>query len=420
MLSHVFSRGLTWSHVVSAEPLGVSKLLLCPRWPLCLQVFLCKPVYEQVLQTLDNLTLTEEQRVTPSQPPTPPPPTPSSTRPHRFPDPQGGLFARDPPYLSFSHSSLSSPMPLQSQPAAPASFTQLKVTLHVAEVQVQLSADLTQGSQGLVSLRFQDLEGDVTRDHPHLLAVQLALRSLLMEDLLEQNPESKYKHLMVSRGAPKASSFSPKEYLSQSCPSASNALYPDMPRSLPTHMEEAQNVFQLYQRHPSTPSAGSRKSKRDPECPSTPPPSPTYQTPSPQPPPDFDDSLVHINVLLVDQNHPEFQTRYGRVGRSVDVDFNCLDVLITLQTWVVILDFFGIGSTANNHAVRAPPMSPPTEPGGPSYEPDLGEEETAQPVNTKVDLKVGPDPHNEIIYRVITYSPEMLLVLSFLCVASHV
>ncbi|XP_059188288.1 intermembrane lipid transfer protein VPS13D [Centropristis striata] len=360
------------------------------------QVFLCKPVYEQVLQTLDNLSLIEEQRCTPSQPPTPPPPTPSSTRPHRFPDPQGGLFARDPPYINFSHSSLSSPLPLQAhKPALHTSFTQVKVTLHVAELQVQLSADLTQGSQDLVSLRFQDLEGDFTKDHPHLLTVKLVLRSLLMEDLLEQNPESKYKHLMVSRGAPKPSTFSPKEYLSQSCPSASNALYPDMPRSLPAHMEEAQNVFQLYQRHPSTPSASSRKSKRDPDCPSTPPPSPTHHRPSPQPPPDFDDSLVHINVLLVDQNHPEFRTRYGGVGRSVDVDFNCLDVLITLQTWVVILDFFGIGSTANNHAVKVPPMSPQPEPGHPLYEPghplyepDFSEEETTEAVNTKVDLKV--------------------------------
>ncbi|XP_076596695.1 intermembrane lipid transfer protein VPS13D isoform X1 [Chaetodon auriga] len=354
------------------------------------QVFLCKPVYEQVLQTLDNLFLIEEHRVTPSQPPTPPPPTPSSTRPHRFPDPQGGLFARDPPHISFSHSSLPSPLPLQSHKPTlhSPSYTQLQVTLHVAELQVQLSADLTQGSQGLVSLRFQDLEGEFTKDHPHLLAVQLALRSLLMEDLLEQNPESKYKHLMVSRGAPKPSTFSPKEYLSQSCPSASCALYPDMPRSLPAHMEEAQNVFQLYQRHPSTPSASSRKSKRGPDCPSTPPPSPTHHTLSPQPPPDFDDSLVHINVLLVDQNHPEFKTRYGSVGRSVDVDFNCLDVLITLQTWVVILDFFGIGSTANNHAVKAHPMSPEPAPGHPLYEPDISEEETTEAINTKVDLKV--------------------------------
>lgn len=347
-------------------------------------------MYEQVLQTLDNLSLIEEQCVTPTQPPTPPPPTPSSTRPHRFPDLQGGVFARDPHHVRFSHSALSSPLPLQSHKTAPhpPSFIQLKITLHVPELQVQLSADLTQGSQGLVSLRFQDLEGDFTRDHPHLLAIQLALRSLLMEDLLEQNPESKYKHLMVSRGAPKPSTFTTKEYLSQSCPSSSNALFPVMPRSLPSHMEEAQNVFQLYQRHPSTPSPSSCKSKREADCPNTPPPSPTRHTPSPQSPPDFDDSLVHINVLLVDQNHPEYKTRYGSVGRSVDVDFNCLDVLITLQTWVVILDFFGIGSTANNHAVKVQPVSPEPVPGNPPEEVS-NEEETSEAVNTKVDLKVS-------------------------------
>ncbi|CAB1336324.1 unnamed protein product [Coregonus sp. 'balchen'] len=373
------------------------------------QVFLAKPVYEQVLQTLDNLTLTEPQRVTPSQPPTPPPPTPSSTKPHRFPDPQGGLFARDPPLIGLSYTSLSnslsSPKPLQSHspPLQTLSFTQVRATFRVTELQVQLSADLSQGSQGLVSLCFQDLEGDFTKDHPHCLSVQLTLRSLLMEDLLEQNPESKYKHLMVSRGAPKPSTFSPKEYLSQSCPSASNALYPEMPRSLPAHMEEAQNVFQLYQRHPSTPSAASRKSgpKKDPACPSTPPPSPTHNTPSPHPPPsDFDESLVHINLLLVDPRHPEFQSRYGGVGRSIDVDFNCLDVLITLQTWVVILDFFGIGSTANNHAVKVPsafpqqpmPGHPLFQPGNPhdlgDMYPDLSQEEVAEVVNTKLDLKV--------------------------------
>lgn len=180
----------------------------------------------------------------------------------------------------------------------------------MAELQVQLSADLSQGSQGLVSLRFQDLEGEFTKDHPHVLSVQLALRSLLMEDLLEQNPESKHKHLIVSRGAPKPSTFTPKEYLSQSCPSSSNAMYPEMPRSLPAHMEEAQNVFQFYQRHPSAPSPTNRKKKKDPACPCTPPPSPSRNTPSPQPPPDFDDTLVHINVLMVErlQQHPITET----------------------------------------------------------------------------------------------------------------
>uniref|UniRef100_A0A8C2JST0 Vacuolar protein sorting 13 homolog D n=1 Tax=Cyprinus carpio TaxID=7962 RepID=A0A8C2JST0_CYPCA len=316
------------------------------------QVCLCKPVYEQVLQTLDNLSFIEDPRVMPSQHPTPPPPTP----------------------------------PLQ-----PHSFTQVKAIFRVSELQVQLSGDLNQGCQGLVSLRFQDLEGDFTKDHPHSVSIQLALHSLLMEDLLEQNPESKYKHLMVSRGAPKPSTFSPKEYLSQSCPTTSNVLYAEMPRSLPAQFEEAQNVFQFYQRHPSTPSASSRKSKKDAECPGTPPPSPSRHTPSPHPQPDFDDSLVHINVLMVDRRHPEFKTRYGSIGRSVDVDFNCLDILITLQTWVMILDFFGIGSTANNHAVKVPTTTPQPEHSlENSTLNDLGDlyTEIEERVNTKLDLKV--------------------------------
>ncbi|XP_053338052.1 intermembrane lipid transfer protein VPS13D isoform X1 [Clarias gariepinus] len=362
------------------------------------QVFLCKPVYEQLLQTLDNLSLIEDEKITARQPPTPPPPTPSSTKPHRFPNPQGGLFHRD-PASSLPSSSLSTPLPLQDHrsPVMPPSFTQVRATFKVSELQVQLSADLSQGSQDLVCLRFQDLEGDFTKDHPHTLSIQLALHSLLMEDLLEQNPESKHKHLMVSRGALKPSTFNPKEYLSQSCPSSSCAIYPDMPRSLPAQMEEAQNVFQFYQRHPST-SAPSQKSKKDSACPTTPPPSPSRDTPSCHPKPDLDDSLVHINVLLVDRRHPEFKTRYSSISRSVDVDFNCLDVLISLQTWVVILDFFGIGSTANNHAVKVPSTSLQSMPEQPLSNtafldladtfPESDEDESKETINTKLDLKV--------------------------------
>ncbi|KAK0134325.1 Vacuolar protein sorting-associated protein 13D [Merluccius polli] len=376
------------------------------------QVFLCKPVYEQVLQTLDNLSLSEEQRTSPREPPVPPPPTPSSTKPPRFPDPQGGLFARDPPpHGNLSYCSLSSsPLPLQHhrhhsaglQGAPSLTFTQVRATFRVEELQVQLTADLTQGSQGLVCLRFQDLEGDFAKDHPRTLAIQLALRSLLMEDLLETNPESKHKQLMVSRGAPKASAFCPKEYMSQSCPAASNALYPAMPRSLPAHMEEAQNVFQLYQRHPgaNTSAAGRKADNRHQAYPGTPPPSPTRRSSSTSsssssPSPGFDDSLVHINMLLVDRQHPEFRSRYGGVSRSVDIDFNCLDVLVTLQTWVVILDFFGVGSTANSHGLKAPAAPPqPAATGQPlddplNTNPEFEEmEEEAEAVNTKLDLKV--------------------------------
>lgn len=328
----------------------------------------------------------EEQQVQPGQPP----PAPSAALSQRFSDPQDGLFARDQTYGRLFNSSSFSPLHLQSQkPSCPSqSFTQLQLTLHVAESHVQISADLSQGSQGLVSLCFQDLKVQFTKDHLHSLAVQLALQSLLMEDLLVQNPKSKYRNLMVSRGTPKPSTFNPKEYLSQSCPSASNVLLPDMPRSLPAHIEEARNVFQLYQRVPNNPSASVQKSKRDPDCPSTPPPSPIHRPSSPSQSPDLDTSLVHINVLLVDQKHPEYKTRYGGIERSVDIDFNCLDILITLQTWVVILDFFGIGSSASSHAVNTPSCSSKSTVGNCVLDSEVEEEETNEAANAKVDLKV--------------------------------
>ena len=160
-----------------------------------------------------------------------------------------------------------------------------------------------------------------------------------------------------------------------------------MPRSLPSHMEEAPNVFQLYQR-PTSASRKKQKEVQDKDYPLTPPPSPTVDEPKILAGKSkFDDSLVHINVFLVDKKHPEFSSSYNRVNRSIDVDFNCLDVLITLQTWVVILDFFGIGSTADNHAMKVPPedvlQSVKSESSA------LAESELQDPVNTKLDLKVS-------------------------------
>uniref|UniRef100_A0A803TXG1 UBA domain-containing protein n=1 Tax=Anolis carolinensis TaxID=28377 RepID=A0A803TXG1_ANOCA len=351
-----------------------------------LQVVLAKHVYEQVLQTLDNLVCNEDLTHPPSGFPSSK--CPSSDSPSALIGSTSSDFSLERKENGlFSHSGFGTPTGkfAPSKETTP-SFTQIQATFHLSELQVQLSGDLTLGAQGLVSLKFQDFDIEFAKDHPQTLSIQIALRSLLMEDLLEKNPDSQYKNLMVSRGAPKPSGLAHKEYLSQSCPSVSNAEYPDMPRSLPSHMEEAPNVFQFYQRPTWAPH---KKLKEDEGlgCPLTPPPSPTAnESHPPSGKSDFDDSLVHINVLLVDKKHPAFATSYGKISRSVDVDFNCLDVLITLQTWVVILDFFGIGSTAENHSMKSQPGDVQlTVKSEASASPAL---EAQDAVNTKVDLKV--------------------------------
>uniref|UniRef100_A0A8C0UC17 Vacuolar protein sorting 13 homolog D n=1 Tax=Cyanistes caeruleus TaxID=156563 RepID=A0A8C0UC17_CYACU len=348
-----------------------------------LQVVLAKHVYEQVLQTLDNLIYSEDLNKFST----------TSVSPTGLSSPSASLHSTSTDFLSerkenglFSHSSFNS---VPNKPLAireTKSFTQIQANFHISELQVQLSGDLTLGAQGLVSLKFQDFDVEFAKDHPQTLSIQIALRSLLMEDLLEKKPDSKYKNLMVSRGAPKPSSLAHKEYLSQSCPLVSNAEYPDMPRSLPSHMEEAPNVFQLYQR-PVCASRKKQKEDADSEYPLTPPPSPSGdRSKLPCGKSNFDDSLVHINIFLVDRKHPEFSSRYSKINRSVDVDFNCLDVLITLQTWVVILDFFGIGSTADNHAMKPQPED--TQQTIKAEINSLSASQAQEPVNTKLDLKV--------------------------------
>ncbi|DAA21309.1 TPA: vacuolar protein sorting 13 homolog D [Bos taurus] len=372
---------LTFS--LSPDDLGASSIMKIEgKFVNPVQVVLAKHVYEQVLQTLDNLVYSEDLNKFPVSaasspcPNSPLPPLSTCGEPSAERK-ENGLF---------SHSSLSNSSQKSLSVKEVKSFTQIQANFCISELQVQLSGDLTLGAQGLVSLKFQDFEVEFSKDHPQTLSIQIALRSLLMEDLLEKNPDSKYKNLMVSRGAPKPSSLAQKEYLSQSCPSVSNVEYPDMPRSLPSHMEEAPNVFQLYQR-PTSASRKKQKEVQDKDYPLTPPPSPTVDEPKILAGKSkFDDSLVHINVFLVDKKHPEFSSSYNRVNRSIDVDFNCLDVLITLQTWVVILDFFGIGSTADNHAMKVPPED--VLQNVKSESSALAESELQEPVNTKLDLKV--------------------------------
>uniref|UniRef100_A0A6I8NRD1 Vacuolar protein sorting 13 homolog D n=1 Tax=Ornithorhynchus anatinus TaxID=9258 RepID=A0A6I8NRD1_ORNAN len=368
---------------LSPDDLGISSIMKIEgKFVNPVQVVLAKHVYEQVLQTLDNLVYSEDlNRFSSSTTSSPcassPPPSLSVGGELSGERKENGLF---------SHSSFSNASQKSLSVREIKAFTQIQANFHIAELQVQLSGDLTLGAQGLVSLKFQDFDVEFSKDHPQTLSIQIALGSLLMEDLLERNPDSKYKNLMMSRGAPKPSNLVHKEYLSQSCPSVSNVEYPDMPRSLPSHMEEAPNVFQLYQR-PVCSSRKKQKDDKEEDYPLTPPPSPTVvESRVLCGKSNFDDSLVHINIFLVDKKHPEFSSSYNCVNRSIDVDFNCLDVLITLQTWVVILDFFGIGSTADNHAMKFQPED--VQQTVRSEANAAPESDLQDPVNTKLDLKV--------------------------------
>lgn len=57
---------------------------------------------------------------------------------------------------------------------------------------------------------------------------------------------------------------------------------------------------------------------------------------------------MHISIVLVDKSSPEYKDKYNETKRFINVDFNCLEIKINLETWVVLLDFLGLGAKVHD------------------------------------------------------------------------
>lgn len=189
---------------------------------------------------------------------------------------------------------------------------------------VELRGDSPTGEQGLVDLSFRDFVFIYEKMHKYETNIQVSLRSIFMEDLL-QPEDCKQRAMVISssgKNIPAAYSC-----VSRSCPvdfehsrvkSASHG-------SLPDHLETAK-VFGM-----EVPTTVPLRTK--PTYPCTPPPSPSIRERPEQ-------NLVLISTLIVDPNAPNFETQYNSIQRSTSIDFNCLDLVVSVESWVVVIDFF--------------------------------------------------------------------------------
>ena len=236
---------------------------------------------------------------------------------------------------------------------------------------------------GIVNLTCTDFGLVYDQGDDGCSTVQMALRGLVMEDLL-LSEDSPHRNLMLSSGCPPVDG--PRHFpsscpLSTSCPDLRTRRGPlcSHSKSLP-HSLNTQTVFGVAaaggpgRRMENESQRRERESRR---VPSTPPPSVSV-SPLPQQMVRRDltsqENLVHVSILSVNTNSPDFLTRYGGTDKFVDVDFNSLDINFNLQTWVVILDFFGIGSGGPEDAVPASNLA------------DLESAERHQ--STEIDIKV--------------------------------
>ncbi|RVE44645.1 hypothetical protein evm_010731 [Chilo suppressalis] len=55
-----------------------------------------------------------------------------------------------------------------------------------------------------------------------------------------------------------------------------------------------------------------------------------------------EDNLVWVSVHTRDPGHPHFHDLYDQITKLTKVEFNCLDLVVNVDSWVAVLDFFGV------------------------------------------------------------------------------
>lgn len=134
---------------------------------------------------------------------------------------------------------------------------------------------------------------------------------------------------MVISSSPETQNFRPEtSFSSRSCPNLIGLHMADecMTGSLPENLENTHN--------------SEHQPINKTTCPDTPPPSPQSK--------ERQDNLVLYTSLLIDPECPNFHTKYNSMRQSSSIDFNSLDLVISVQSWFVLLNFFGLLSDDRN------------------------------------------------------------------------
>ncbi|XP_046964855.1 vacuolar protein sorting-associated protein 13D [Vanessa cardui] len=308
-----------------------------------LHVTASREQYEQLLETLQWLG--DSADVTDGASPAAPPPPIHETS--SMVEPAVPTLRLDP---ALRAAVLAVPPP--GQPPA-AAHTPLVVTFELSTFTVELRADLGAGERSLVALTFREFSLRRDRLHPHESTLQVSLHSITMEDLTK-DPDSKHRMLMVSHTPP----MPPKAvFVSKSCP--------DFVTEFPQETGSALRKRPLFSSLPAelnvVERVGDREYKREKEeekqerrCP-TPPSSPERGAgfPAGLAGPSHD-NLVWVSVHTRHPAHPHFHDVYNKVAKVTKVEFNCLKLVLSIDSWVAVLDFFGIAGEESEHQPAAP------------------------------------------------------------------
>ncbi|XP_015113187.1 vacuolar protein sorting-associated protein 13D isoform X1 [Diachasma alloeum] len=207
----------------------------------------------------------------------------------------------------------------------------MKVLFELPTLSIQLKQDHSE--QPLVELSMQEFVTKYEKLSMNDSTTQVSLRSLLMEDLL--CPIGSRHRSMMQSSAPTRAKV--PLGVSRSCPDlAFNKKWRSEHGrgSLPDRLE----TDTLYGTIP----AHWRKASSLVGTPNTPPPSPGAIT--------CEENLVLISITMT-EILPKTDSLRPILQKSVCIDFNCLDLVVSVESWMIVLDFFGIGTSQVNSRI---------------------------------------------------------------------
>lgn len=301
-----------------------------------LNLSLSRGQYEQLLETVENLFKVPSDLARPPSSVQQPPSSSSSSQhqqSQQHVDLDAAAFEFD---AKFKRR-------LFDQPIEKKTLIEPKVTFELPIFIIQLRNEL---NHPLIDVVFRDFNVNYERSNTYETNLLVSLRSLLMEDLL-QPPDSKHRSMLVS-SSPDNQPLRPNSsaYSSRSCPNLIGLHFPDdgVTGSLPENLEcgagfghylnASGNATAHHTHHQYT------ISQHKSNCPETPPPSPQRRM--------RQENLVLYSSVIVDPECPNFGSQYNSMRQTSSIDFNSLDLIVSVQSWYALLDFFGVFSDTND------------------------------------------------------------------------
>ncbi|KOB76062.1 Vacuolar protein sorting-associated protein 13D, partial [Operophtera brumata] len=220
---------------------------------------------------------------------------------------------------------------------------------------VELRADLGEGERSLVDLSFREFSLNYKKTNEYETTLQVSLHSITMEDLTK-DPDSKHRMLMVSH----TPQMPPKAvFVSKSCPDFLTE-HPGEDLASISSLHFAKNNYNSLpgQLNVIAEHKERQNKRQDSKCGLTPPCSPECGAPGEsetgsedrardtdgdgEEETGADDNLVWVWVHTRDPRHPRFHDTFDKVSKLTKVEFNSLNLVVNIDSWVAVLDFFGI------------------------------------------------------------------------------